>query len=195
MSAAGPAPETMRAFIALNLDVESVRAVTELSKRLRDGAPVTDARWVASTKLHLTLKFLGTTDVGLAPALVEELAALLKKLDRKGSLSAYLGPLGAFPSLAAARVLTLLVDDGSGDVGRMAAAVDERVAGLGFAREARAYQPHVTLARLNRPLDTRSWLARESFSRLGTLTELVLYRSDQARSGAEYTTLARWPMS
>jgi 2'-5' RNA ligase len=192
----GSAPETMRAFVACNLDVASVRALAAQSRRLREQARAPAARWVASTKLHLTLKFLGPTDVGVAPALVQELGALVAGLEPKGPRRAAIGPLSAFPSPATARVLVALVDDRSGELARVASAVEDRVAGLGFARDPRAFLPHVTLARYGEPVDATSWLASDPFAvPPATFTEMVLYRSDQARSGAEYTALARWALT
>jgi RNA 2',3'-cyclic 3'-phosphodiesterase len=183
-------PEAMRAFIALNLDAGSVRKLGALSRRLGEGRGAPKLRWVAPTQMHLTLKFLGSIDAGRAPALVDALRPLA---DARLAPRAALAALSAFPSLENARVVVVLIDDIEGGIANLARDVDQRAMELGFEREAREYRPHVTLARTRDALDLRAWLDDATLAREEvTVTELVLYRSDQVRSGVEYTALARF---
>jgi 2'-5' RNA ligase len=185
--------ETMRAFIALNLDVASVRKLADLSRALRDRALAPEARWIPSTKTHLTLRFLGVIDVGLAPALVDELRRLVQSLGTKAFPQAALTRLSAFPSEQEARVIIALVDDASGQVAGLARAVDGPLSRLGFVAEAREFRPHVTLARTEVAVDASKWLGGEGVGlRQVQFPELVLYRSDGTPAGAEYRALARF---
>jgi len=182
--------DSMRAFVALNLDVATVRAIADLARDLRVHPLAPAARWVAPTKMHVTLKFLGAIDVGLAPAIRDSLAGLIAA--RASPRLAIRKPT-AFPTPESARVIVLEIDDVSGGVAQIEASVEKSLASLGFLPDPRAFRPHVTLARTNASVDSRAWLASIAVpSRDAVVTELVFYRSDLTRSGAEYTAVARF---
>lgn len=185
-------PTLMRAFCALNLDLASVRRLHETALALRADARVPEGtRWVPPTRMHVTLKFFGDVDVGLAPPLGDALAPLA---ETEQVFRVRFGPLAGFPFDDGARVVVLLLDD-AGDVHRLAERVEEATNRLGFEREAREFRPHVTLARLNRTVDVRAWLAAASSpAEPATITELVLYRSDFGNAGHEYVALSRFGM-
>jgi 2'-5' RNA ligase len=183
---------TMRAFCACNLDVASVRRLVETQVALRAHPLGPKARWVPPTRMHVTLKFFGDVDVGLAPALSDAIGPLA--LDERTIRVGYAG-LSGFPDAARARVVVALLDDAPGDVRRIAERVEVATGKLGLEREAREYVPHVTLARLDRPSDVGAWLASVPLPAPHlTLTELVLYRSDLASPGHEYVALSRFGM-
>jgi len=182
----------MRAFVACNLDVESVRRITATRDALRAHAHAPKARWVPPTKMHVTLKFYGDIDVGLAPALRDALAPLAP-----GARPIRLGwdALSAFPSVEEARVVVALLSDAEGDLARLLAAIEESSRKLGFDAETRPFRPHVTLARPAAKLDARAWLSEAKLPVGPALvTELVLYRSDFNAPGQEYSALARFAM-
>src|SRR5216110_996948 len=52
-----PSSETMRLFLAINLEPELRRAIVDATASLRAAAPTLS--WVDAPRLHLTLKFLG----------------------------------------------------------------------------------------------------------------------------------------
>ena len=183
---------TMRAFCALNLDVASTRRIEELARSMRADPRTPKLRWVPPTRMHVTLKFLGEMDVGLAPALGDALAPLAHA---DGVTRVGFRGVGGFPTDDRARVVVLLVDDASGEIARLARAVEEVAAGFGFERESRAFTPHVTLARAERPVDLREGVGRTPIAlEPATLTELVLYRSDLRGPASEYTALTRLPL-
>ncbi len=184
----------IRAFVALDLDEASVLNATRIGDRLcrLGGAP--SAAWTAADKMHVTLKFAGE----LPAEAVEPIAAALEPLAVAPRVP-WSCPLeiAAFPAIERARVLVLeLGDDEGRTLAQLAAAVDERFAAQGIAREERSFRPHITLARLRRPHDARRWL-REELSSLScecTLTAVTLYRSDLKAEGAVHTPLARFAL-
>ncbi len=200
-STTSPHVETMRAFTALNLDVAAIRRLADTARRLRASAHAPEdgaVSWTAPTKMHVTLKFFGAIDLGLAPALVDALRPLAAG---KSATRVRITGLTAFPSPEAARVLVADLDDPSLELSRLQDDVETVCESLGVPRDVRAYRPHVTLARTRAPLDVRAWFDAETIARarlpaadqLGDAfgTELLLFRSDLARSGAEYTPLFR----
>jgi 2'-5' RNA ligase len=182
----------MRAFCALNLDIASVRRLDEVARTLRALPLAPLARWVPPTRMHVTLKFLGDVDIGLAPAIVE---ALVPIAESEHAPRVVYARLSGFPNDVRARLVVALLNDAEGAVRRLAARVEEAAGKLGFEPEACEYRPHVTLARLPRPTDVTGWLASGVLPNdLVTLTELVLYRSDSAADGHEYVALSRLDM-
>ncbi|HEY8086922.1 MAG TPA: 2'-5' RNA ligase family protein, partial [Polyangiaceae bacterium] len=70
--------ETIRAFVALDLDSMSLRRVVRVSDRLRMSSGAPSATWVPAGNLHVTLKFMGALAVDAVPSLGKAVAALVE---------------------------------------------------------------------------------------------------------------------
>ena len=183
--------ETIRAFVALELDATSVRRVMRVSDRLRMASGAPSATWTPPARAHVTLKFMGELPATAVAPLGEALAALAggKKAPRPGTFR-----LEAFPSAQAASVVVIELEDPDGGVAKLATKVEKLAEKYGVKRESRAYRPHVTLARLKMPYDARRWLKRELAEGAGECraTRLTLYRSDLGSAGSVYVPLRTW---
>jgi 2'-5' RNA ligase len=180
----------MRAFCACNLDVASIRRLAEVADSLRGEPLAPRARWVPPTKMHVTLKFFGDIDLGLAPALRDVIAPLAT---RPHPIHVGFDSLSAFPSLQDAKVIVVLLRDETGELSHLARQVEDSVAKLGFEREARPFRPHVTLARPTAATNATAWLETAKLPpEAARVTELVLYRSDGGAPQQEYAALARF---
>lgn len=193
--------ETVRAFLAINLDIAATRRVAELSRKLRETLTAEAGwkiAWVPPPNLHVTLKFFGEIDDTLAAPIRDALDPIVAK---RRPIRARARTVGSFPVDREPRILWVGVDDREGDargapLADLARQIDERLADLGFAKETRAFHPHVTLGRVKAaPSGWRDQLAPFAGSDCGSasVTEVVLYRSDLSRTGAEYHALARMP--
>jgi len=183
----------LRTFLALDLDDALLRSVVALIDELR-GERLPRARWVASTTLHVTLRFLGDTDEALVPALGELVTALGEEAPRPIEVRST--SLLAFPNARRARVLALHLDEG-GAVSDLAAKAERAVTALGFPPETRAFRPHLTLARLREPADLRRLFAASSSSMMpegGRLRALTLYKSELGKEAPVHTSLARFEL-
>jgi RNA 2',3'-cyclic 3'-phosphodiesterase len=185
--------ETARTFVALSIEVAGLRRVVEAADAQR-ALPSTPAmRWVSPPKLHVTLKFFGEIDAGLAPAIRDALAVVAK--ETPAPRLAFSGT-SAFPSLDEARVVFAEVEDLGGETAGLARAIDDLGEAFGLRRGARAYVPHLTLARTREPVSIRTWVAAAAPWRVVALApEVVFYRSDVARPGAEYDVIARFALA
>jgi len=134
--------KTIRSFIAIPLADEVLRGAVRLLQRVSD--PGDGIKWVPADNFHLTLKFLGEVDNVEVPNVCRAIRDVCEET-RPFEL-AFAGT-GAFPDFSRARVLWIGIDDESGELTRMVTELDERLAGLGFKREARDYTPHLTLGR------------------------------------------------
>lgn len=186
--------ETIRAFVALDLDARSVRRVVRVADRLRMASGAPSATWTAPENVHVTLKFMADLPATAIDPTVKALATLVDAKDAPplGACS-----LRAFPSVEQASVIVIELADPVGDLAKLAAKIDKLVSRHGVARESRAFVPHVTLARLKRPYDSGRWLIPGLAESAGEFiaSHLTLYRSDLggARDGsAAYVPLARY---
>jgi 2'-5' RNA ligase len=178
-----------RLFVAVNLSMSSTRRLAEAIDRMsRAGGP--DVAWVPPANLHVTLKFLGWTHDEAWRAVrdrLRQVAAAAKPFD----LEAHGG--GAFPEPGSARILWAGLKDPAGHLARLARAVDDALVPLGFAPEARAFVPHVTLGRLRSGGDAGSLVAQMAGQTFGTssIKEISLYESEVKSRGSEYIALCR----
>jgi 2'-5' RNA ligase len=154
-----------------------------------------DVAWVARDNVHLTLKFLG----GVEATRLDAVAGALT--DAAAGCRAFdltVRGLGAFPSPTRPRVLWAGVDEGAVQAATAARRVDEALAPLDFAPEARAFTAHVTLGRLRVP--RASPRLAEALPAGGTfgrqrVDRLALMRSQLSPRGARYTELLAAPLA
>jgi 2'-5' RNA ligase len=184
----------LRLFVAVELPTSVRRALGELVRDLaRCGA---DVKWVEEENFHITLKFLGEVD----PARLPEVQAALVRATRGAKpFSFEAAGTGAFPSPARPRVLWVGVGRGAEELGSLAARVDGELARVGFAPEARAFSPHLTIGRVRSPRgmsDLVDAMERACFpAREVLVEEIVLFRSTLGRAGPVYTPVARYRLS
>ena len=186
--------ETVRAFVGVLVDLGTTRRFVDLSRALRRSLDAAGwkAAWVPPPNLHITLKFLGEVDAGVAPAVSDALAAVVR---RHGALRLGFRDLVALPDREAPRVLAVGVTDGHEALAALARDVDEACFELGFPREKRPFLGHVTLARVKHQagaLDPVTPVRLDAG--VGAAHDVVLYRSDLQRNGAEYHALSRHPL-
>lgn len=125
----------LRLFVAIGLPP----AAREGLARLRGGLP--GARWTAPENHHLTLRFIGEVDEGVAADLDDALATI-----RHPAFPLALKGVGAFGD----HLLWAGIADPA-PVVALKAKVDAAVRRAGLPAETRRFAPHVTLARLKRP--------------------------------------------
>ena len=103
------APESLRAFVAVEIDAEAARRAAEIVERLRT-ADAGRVKWVDPVNFHLTLKFLGPTRRDALPRLGEALRAIAAEA---APFEMELVGAGAFPNLRRPQVIWLGVTKGS----------------------------------------------------------------------------------
>ncbi|MHB8588178.1 MAG: RNA 2',3'-cyclic phosphodiesterase [Candidatus Dormibacteraceae bacterium] len=144
-------------------------------------------RWTPATNLHLTVRFIGAVE----PPAVDAIAGRLNELGLRG-FELGLGELGTFKRGRLVRVVWLQLRAGAEQARELAAEVEAECVRAGLEREARPFQPHLTLARarardgaalpsIPSPPDLPPWRAGE----------LVLYSSHLGRAGSVYERLRK----
>jgi 2'-5' RNA ligase len=183
---------TIRTFLAINLSVPTIRAVSEAQGTLRQAIGKSlRVAWVAPANLHLTLKFLGQVETDAAEAVGD---VLVRRLAAAKPFEVRAAGAGAFPDEHRPRVLWVGLHDESGALGRLQADVEQWMEELGFARETRPFTPHLTLGRVKEGHGSAAEaLAQFKDTVFGTSTirDVTLYESRLRAKGAEYVVLRR----
>ncbi|WP_322480929.1 RNA 2',3'-cyclic phosphodiesterase [Thermogemmatispora sp.] len=184
-----------RTFLALDLSPE---LQTFLGRAIARGTHLLPAaRWVEPTSLHVTLAFLGElSDEQLAQAIEAGEAAA-----RQVSPFSYrLTGLGTFGPASAPRVIWMGLEDASGRMRALQQTLMRELKARGFPPEERPFSPHLTLARLKRPLSREE---QQALQRLlyeirvpaslpqHTVETLDVMKSELSRAGARYSYLHR----
>ena len=189
-----------RLFIAINLPPELLAALQTAQRQLQRKLASHPLRWSRPEGIHLTLKFLGDTDVARIDAIVEALAAVT---GRHAAFELPVGGLGMFPNARRPNVLWAGVADEARKLQKLAGDVDKAMARLGWPREKRAFKGHLTLARVKKYAGSRERrelgeqvLSLRGYEKLGVLPvhTIHLMRSQLHPDGSIYTELRAIPL-
>jgi RNA 2',3'-cyclic 3'-phosphodiesterase len=152
---------------------------------------VSGARWIERENYHLTLRFIGDVEEGLARDLAEALDAIAVP-----SFVTRLRGLGAFGG-AKPHVLYVNVEM-SPELKRLQAAQERVCQQVGLVGETRKFTPHVTIARLRRadPGDVQRYIAAHNLyeSRPFEVDRFLLYSARPSRGGGPYGIAADYPL-
>jgi 2'-5' RNA ligase len=147
-----------------------------------------DLRWRTPAQVHRTLKFLGDVEPERAGELI---AALGRACAGAGTVTLSLGGFGVFPHYDRPRVVWVGVAPEPA-LELLQHRMEQEFAPLGFATEARAFRPHITLGRAGpdaRPGGFRkleSALANLRFDATAVIMTVDLMESALQSGGAVY---------
>lgn len=181
----------MRTFIAVDIPDGIKQEMAKVQERLRQAG--VEAGWTRPEGMHLTLKFLGEVQESRVK---EIMSALKTAVSGSGVFRLEVAGAGAFPNARSARVVWIGM---GGELDRLTglhSAVEDAMAGLGFAREERAFTPHLTIGRIKLIRSRERWTAALDEIRNVRLpgfdvTGVNLMKSELRRSGAIYTEIGR----
>ncbi len=175
-------------------------ALGDVQQRLERQVPPRSVRWVRAGGIHLTLKFLGDTPTDKLPEITEALSAVARHAP---SCTFTVGGLGCFPNPRRPRVVWVGVQEPTGRLAALQDAIEEAMVPFGYRPEGRGFTPHLTLGRIHRRA-SRQDAARVgeviTATEIGTLAQVPAIHFDLIKSvlkptGAEYTTLATFPLT
>ena len=183
--------ERIRLFIAVSIPRSHRERIADQIAGFR--AKVTNARWTDIENQHVTLKFLGPTPTDRL-ADIQKVCTMVAA--GRPPVSVTLTGIGAFPSRSRIRVLWVGLDDPDGTLAGIAADLDRALEPLGYAAEARAFTPHLTLARFRLPVPLKGGLPEFDLEDLPafTIDTVELFRSHLSPKGARYEMLEKFPL-
>lgn len=184
----------MRTFIAVELPQTVRAALAKVQEAL--ALAQADVKWVEEDNLHVTMRFLGE----ITEEQRQAIESLLKRIaDHEESFILGLREVGAFPSLAAPRVVWVGLGEGKEPVARIAQRIEEEGGAIGLRREERPFATHITLGRVrsSRRRMALAQLLRETKWEPPSpwrVTSITLYQSVLGPGGPRYTVLADIPL-
>ncbi len=186
----------MRTFIAIDLDPAIKRNLSGFVARLKTLSSK-NISWVREQGMHLTLKFLGDIEESQVSAIKSLISSISNKYPRfpltvKGT--------GYFPANTKfLRVLWAGVEE-QPVLTSLQRELETELEKLGFAKEKRAFHPHLTLGRVRAPsnlIDILKMLENNRTADFGQMTvrKITFFESRLKPTGAEYAALAEDELS
>ena len=184
----------MRAFIAIDTPefikdkiCGFIDNCKEIAPALRNKSSDTLIKYVERENLHITLKFLGETDVKR----VEALSDNLQKIELSQP-EIRIRKTGGFPNIFFPKVIWAGIEENE-ILKSLFNKIEECSVNLGFEKESRDFHPHLTLARIKGNVDKEllSFLKNNSNLEFGSFKagEIRLYESKLKGNGPVYTVL------
>jgi 2'-5' RNA ligase len=179
----------VRCFVAIECgDPEVVKGIGYVQGLL--GGTGSDMKPVEAENIHLTLKFLGEIEQHT----MDEVAGIVQGM-RFDPFRFKVEEVGVFPNMGRPSTIWAGITDGVSDLAMVFEELDVKLSKLGFERERRRFQPHLTICRV-RSSKNKDRLVEELlqvkdyvFGEV-SVDRVVLKKSVLTKSGPIYTTLA-----
>jgi len=135
-------PESIRSFLAFDLENETVRKRLAAVQNLlvQTGA---DLKLVEPHNIHMTIRFLGD----IASHMVEKVFEEMQKV-QFNPFDVRISGLGVFPDLRYPRVVWVGIAEGADQLKNVFSQLEPRLRGLGFTPDSKGFSPHLTIARV-----------------------------------------------
>jgi 2'-5' RNA ligase len=154
-------------------------------------------RPVAPECIHLTLKFLGRTDI---LKLREIMAAINDTAEAFDSFSFTPGTIiGSFPgTISLARILFVPVEDTGGHIADVFKVLEDNLAKIKIKKDERKFSPHITIARIRENLNigTADLIKKISLNFKGSIvcSKITLFESRLKPTGADYIIIEEFAL-
>jgi RNA 2',3'-cyclic 3'-phosphodiesterase len=183
----------IRAFIAIDLSPEILQRLSEVIDNYRAQLVNIPIRWVSVTNIHLTLKFLGDVSLSSLNILTD---IIHTEASSHHQFEISVGGSGAFPNNRQPRIIWVGVEAPQ-ELTAIQNGIETAAARLGYAREERAFSPHLTLGRVSRNVSSQEIKTitqvlektRVGFIGATCVQNIFLYKSDLQPTGAVYTQI------
>ncbi len=182
-------PQTIRAFIALELPATVISFLDKLQRDLK--SLKLRAKWVRPENIHLTLKFLGNIDSGDIDKIG---GAMSDAAEDFVPLTLAFKGVGVFPGIKRPRVIWVGLGGQIQLLLALQRKLEDNLAVIGFAKEKRPFKGHLTLGRFKQAVnrDTIRHIIQEyanSENEEFTAGRIILFKSDLKPTGAVYSQL------
>jgi RNA 2',3'-cyclic 3'-phosphodiesterase len=182
----------LRCFIAVEIPDMIKKTIGDVINALRKAGA--DVKWVSHENIHITLKFLGSTDESLIGAIR---ASLIQKMASYSSFVCRISGTGYFPAGRYPKVIWIGVEQ-PGDMFGLQKDVEKEMIEFGFPEEDRPFSPHLTIGRVRSEKRTEELLKIiDEFRTVGfgelEIKGITLMKSELKPVGAQYYSLAEIP--
>jgi len=133
----------VRTFIAIKLDGSLHGLIEKLINKLASSKA--GVKWVVPQNIHVTLKFLGNVEESRLP---DVYAACERAAAGSEPMELEIRTMGCFPGLNRPRVVWVGIEKGQEAVKQLQKKVEQELAIIGFPKEDRKFQAHLTIGRV-----------------------------------------------
>jgi 2'-5' RNA ligase len=183
----------IRAFIAIDLSQDIQNRLDDVVNKYKSQLTQIPIRWVAASNIHLTLKFLGDLSLSNLNILTDMIQT---EISSHHQFDISVGGSGAFPNIRQPRIVWVGVEAPL-ELTAIQNGIETTTGRLGYAREERAFSPHLTLGRVSRNATSQDVKAiskalestKVGFLGATCVEKVHLYRSDLQPTGAVYTQI------
>jgi 2'-5' RNA ligase len=147
---------------------------------------------VPVSNIHLTLKFLGDTDINEIDRIksaIKGTAGQFEKFNYKIS-----GSINAFPEYQNARVVFVEIESGGEQICKIYNELENNLSRIKIEREKRKFSPHITVARLKNRENLKELINKQEkkINRTLSCNGLTLFESQLKPEGARYIVLDKF---
>lgn len=177
----------MRCFLAVDIPEHVKKNLWQVIQNIKK--ELTGIKWVEPHNLHITIKFLGELEDEKVLSLLE---ILEKRLSHSGTFTLKLKSFGFFPDIRRPRVFWVGVEDRGENLKKLWKEIENIVPKFGVSRDNRSFTPHLTLARIKRPVKIKKSSLeelKEFESSSFNVDTLVFYKSVLTSEGPIYTKI------
>lgn len=148
-----------------------------------------DIRAIPADSIHITLKFLGETQISKIDKIAEAVRKTAGSFD-KFTLSLS-DSFGCFPKTDSARILFIPVADGNNKLKEIFNELENNLSKLKIKRENREFISHITVARIRNKKNISDIISNKKldYSEKLICSKLTLFESLLKPSGAQYIIL------
>jgi 2'-5' RNA ligase len=184
----------LRTFVAVELAPSVTARAGLLIDKLRVAAA--QVNWARTQQMHLTLKFLGDVPDIETPDICRVVTEAARGFE---PFEITCRGVGAFPTNEHPRTLWIGIEDGAEELCALQTAIELALKEkLGFPKEARRFQPHLTIGRVKHEPESAKGELTELLKRhehfdadLSVIDEVVVFASFLHRSGPDHEAIGR----
>lgn len=186
--------KTIRAFIAIPLPDSASHLLKNLQFQLKTAG--IKASWPKPDRFHLTLKFLGETPCHN----IKQIQAVMDRFSGQyPEIVLTAGSIGVFPKITKARVIWADIRGQTHRLEKLFYKLDKELYVLGIPGHTRPFKPHITLARIKRPVSSQKLTGliqrcENIWSDEFCAGNMGLYKSTLSARGAIHTRLFHTPL-
>lgn len=189
----------MRAFISLNLDLDTRKESSEIQGLVKDKISELNSnflnaiKWEPMDKFHMTMFFIGELNSEKQKEVMDNLAMINLNTDRELKFDAI--SINAFPKLKFPRVIILELINENKNVFLLSEKINEQMKSCGFTND-KKFHPHITLGRVKRDKKINlNELRNVSIGKLSfSVNSFYLMQSKLKSTGSEYTVLKEYKL-
>ena len=153
-----------------------------------------EIRAIVPDNIHLTLKFLGNTNISRIPKIARAISSVAASFIKFSFNTG--NRIEAFPGLKTARMLFVPVEEGSEKITQFYGKLEDSLSKAKIRKEPRKFIPHLTVARIRNMIDLREEINNIDVAPQKNIecTHLTLFESVLKQSGSEYKVLEEFKL-